>query len=150
MPIELQVCVNNADCPGEDDFQRWVNAACLSDMPSLEQTIRIVDEVESAALNKQYRGKEGPTNVLSFPGDNHLLDYDYLGDLVLCAPIVAQEAKDQGKLLDAHWAHLIVHGMLHLQGYDHQTEDDAATMESLEVKILSTLGYGNPYNQVPE
>ncbi len=147
MIIDLQVDTDAKDLPSETQFARWVAAACLADLPALEQTIRIVDEAESGALNPQYRDKQGPTNVLSFPGDSVHLDYDYLGDLVLCAPLVKSEAKQQGKPVEAHWAHLVIHGMLHLQGYDHQSEDEASEMEALEVKILSTLGYGNPYNQ---
>ncbi len=124
----------------------WVNAALLSDIGDLEQTIRIVGEAEIQGLNSQYRGREDPTNILSFPADIPHIDYQYLGDLVICAPVVIEEAKQQGKSAIAHWAHLIVHGMLHLQGYDHESPADAKKMETLEVKILSTLGYSNPYN----
>ncbi len=149
MIIDLQDCVEAEDIPSESQFESWIKAACLSDMPDLEQTLRVVDDTECAELNQQFRGKTGSTNVLSFPGDSDHLDYQYLGDLVLCAPVVEREAKEQGKPLEAHWAHLVVHGMLHLQGYDHLTENEAAEMEALEVKILSTLGYGNPYNDYP-
>ena len=113
---------------------------------NLEQTIRVVAETESQFLNLQYRGKDAPTNILSFPAEIPHIDYQCLGDLVVCAPVVAIEAQEQNKELDAHWAHLIVHGMLHLQGFDHQTDDEADKMEALEVEILSTLGYINPYN----
>ena len=148
--IDLQICTGLDGIPSEQAFQTWIAAACLSELPDLEQTIRIVDEVECAELNLQYRGKHGPTNVLSFPGDSEHLDYQYLGDLVLCAPVVEREAKEQGKETEAHWAHLVVHGMLHLQGFDHLDDAEAAEMEALEIKILSTLGYGNPYNDSPE
>lgn len=150
MLIDLQIESASRALPDASGFERWVGAACLSDLPGLEQTIRIVDEPESAELNQLYRGKSGPTNVLSFPGESSHLDYAYLGDLVLCAPVVEREARQQGKSPEAHWAHMVVHGMLHLQGYDHLNDEEAAEMEALEVKILSTLGYGNPYNEVPD
>jgi probable rRNA maturation factor len=97
-------------------------------------------------LNNRYRGKDYATNVLAFPGDNELLDYDCLGDLVICGPVVTAEASQQGKTAEAHWAHLVIHGMLHLQGFDHQDAAQTGKMEALEIKILNTLGYTNPYN----
>ena len=133
--------------PAADQVRRWLKASLQTDYPKLEQTIRIVDEGESRALNNQFRARDSATNVLAFPADSDLLDYDCLGDLVICAPLVASEAKAQGKREEAHWAHLVVHGMLHLQGYDHQTELQAARMEVLEVEILDILGYTNPYNE---
>ena len=123
-----------------------MKAALRASYDRLEQTICIVDEAQSRELNRSYRGKDRATNVLAFAADSELLDYDCLGDLVICAPVVQAEACEQGKSPQAHWAHLVVHGMLHLQGYDHQTEDQAAAMEALEVEILDTLGYTNPYN----
>jgi probable rRNA maturation factor len=124
-----------------------VRAALRSPLGPLEQTIRIVDEAESRLLNREYRGRDKPTNVLSFPAElpPGLLDYQCLGDLVICAPVVEREALEQGKRAQAHWAHLVVHGMLHLQGMDHQTETEAAEMEALEIEILHTLGHTNPY-----
>ncbi|MFV2032571.1 MAG: rRNA maturation RNase YbeY, partial [Gammaproteobacteria bacterium] len=113
---------------------------------NLEQTIRVVDEAESRMLNQKFREIDASTNVLSFSTDSEYLDYQCLGDLVICAPVVAAEAEQQGKAPLAHWAHMVVHGMLHLQGLGHQTEAEAKKMEALEVKILSTLGYINPYN----
>ena len=132
--------------PPEQQFKQWIEAALQKPYPRLEQTIRIVGETESRELNNRYRGKDHATNVLAFPGDNELLDYDCLGDLVICAPVVVAEAAAQGKPVEAHWAHLVVHGMLHLQGFDHQSDDDTRQMEALEIKILGTLGYTNPYN----
>jgi probable rRNA maturation factor len=132
--------------PDRQDFEAWVDAALLQEFDNFEQTIRVVGEVESRALNSQYREKDNATNVLSFPATNDYLGYECLGDLVICAPVVQQEASLQGKSLQSHWAHMVVHGMLHLQGYDHQTVTDANKMEGLEAKILSTLGYSNPYN----
>ena len=127
-------------------FQVWVDASLQQPHPELEQTIRIVNEAEARELNHRFRAKDFPTNVLAFPGDSEHLDYECLGDLVICAPVVAAEAAAQGKHVEAHWAHLVVHGMLHLQGFDHQGEEDTAVMEVLEIKILDTLGYTNPYN----
>ena len=144
--IDLQNDESLTDLPDQKDLLTWVDAALIQDYDSLEQTIRVVGEAESRALNSQYRQTDAPTNVLSFASKNKYLDYDCLGDLVICAPIVEQEAKQQDKLLQAHWAHMVVHGMLHLQGYDHQNATEADKMESLEAKILTTLGYTNPYN----
>ena len=144
--VDLQNDAGFADAPALSDFKRWVRAALQDSYAQLEQTICIVDEAQSRELNHRFRGKDSATNVLAFPAENDLLDYDCLGDLVICAPQVSTEAQQQGKPLDAHWAHLVVHGMLHLQGYDHQTDEQAAAMEALEIEILDTLGYTNPYN----
>lgn len=144
--IDLQNDESLTNLPVQQDFETWVNAALVQKFDNLEQTIRLVGEAESRALNSQYRAKNAPTNVLSFTVENAYLDYECLGDLVICAPIVEQEAQQQGKPLPAHWAHMVIHGMLHLQGYDHQKAAEADEMEALEAKILSTLGYTNPYN----
>jgi probable rRNA maturation factor len=132
--------------PRKQQFRTWIAAALQHSYERLEQTIRIVNEVESRDLNKRFRGKDSATNVLAFPGESDLLDYACLGDLVICAPVLVAEASDQGKTVEAHWAHLVVHGMLHLQGFDHQNDDERLPMEALEVKILNTFGYTNPYN----
>ena len=126
-------------------FQRWVEASLRVSFTDLEQTVCVVDEASARHLNQRYRGRDYATNVLAFPADSTLLGYDCLGDLVICAPVVLAEAREQGKSVDAHWAHLVVHGMLHLQGFDHQDDAQAAAMEELEIKILGTLGYSNPY-----
>jgi len=144
--IDLQNDSGLEAVPAPALFQQWVEAALQNPYPRLEQTIRIVGEAESRELNRRFRDRDSATNVLAFPGDNEILDYDCLGDLVICAPLVLVEAETQGKSVEAHWAHLVVHGMLHLQGFDHQNEEQAAGMESLEVEILNTLGYANPYN----
>ena len=144
--IDLQNDAALECVPLKQQFQEWVAAALQESHNELEQTIRIVDETESRYLNSRFRDKDNATNVLAFPTDSTLLDYDYLGDLVICAPVVLAEAREQGKSADAHWAHLVIHGMLHLQGYDHQTDAEAAAMEALEIEILDTLGYTNPYN----
>ena len=143
--VDLQNDESLDAVPPEQQFEQWIAAALQESYNRLEQTIRIVGEAESRELNSRYRGKASATNVLAFPGDNELLDYDCLGDLVICAPIVAAEAALQNKRVEAHWAHLVVHGMLHLQGFDHQNEVDTRQMEALEIKILDTLGYNNPY-----
>lgn len=145
--IDLQNDDTLPGVPDVIDLERWVTAALLKDLPDLEQTIRIVDRPESQSLNAQFRGIDKPTNVLSFPLDDagHL-PYSNLGDLVICQPVVADEAEQQGKTEQAHWAHMVVHGMLHLQGFDHLDDTEADEMEAREVEILSTLGFANPYN----
>ena len=116
------------------------------DESETEVTIRIVGAEESQALNHQYRGRDYPTNVLSFPFEAPAgITVPLAGDLVICAPVVETEAREQDKTLDAHWAHMVVHGMLHLQGFDHIKDDDAEVMEALEVRLLAQLGFGNPY-----
>ncbi|MEE8365447.1 MAG: rRNA maturation RNase YbeY [Gammaproteobacteria bacterium] len=132
--------------PDLQQLTRWVESSLLKQYDNLEQTIRVVDDAESRALNLRFRKIDAPTNVLSFPASNDYLDYQCLGDLVICAPVVATEALQQAKPQLAHWAHMVVHGMLHLQGFDHRTDTEAKKMEALEVEILSTLGYINPYN----
>ncbi len=144
--VDLQNEESLTGLPEQQDFKAWVAAALMQNYDRLEQVIRVVGRAESRALNLQYRGKDEATNVLSFSAENDYLDYDCLGDLVICAPIVEQEARQQGKSLPAHWAHMVIHGMLHIQGYDHQNTDEADKMESLEARILSTLGYTNPYD----
>ncbi|MCP4768421.1 MAG: rRNA maturation RNase YbeY [Gammaproteobacteria bacterium] len=144
--LDLQNESAATSIPVAKQVRQWLKAALQADYARLEQTIRVVDESESRTLNQHFRDRDSATNVLAFPADSDLLDYDCLGDLVICAPLVVTEAKAQGKSEDAHWAHLVIHGMLHLQGYDHQTEAQAACMEALEVEILDTLGYTNPYN----
>lgn len=144
--IDLQLESDALKLPEQSLFQQWVEAALQSSYQRLEQTLRIVDEDESRQLNNTFRHQDRPTNVLSFPAqDSEFLDYDCLGDLVLCAPVIQREAQEQGKSLEAHWAHMIVHGMLHLQGFDHLNEADAQQMETLEIEILAALGHTNPY-----
>ena len=144
--IDLQVESNSSSIPDIKLIKHWVSASLTADYSDLEQTIRIVDESESQQLNKSYRAQDKPTNVLSFPADDSAyLDYVHLGDLVICAPIVEQEALQQHKPLVAHWAHMLVHGMLHLQGFDHIDDEDAQKMEALEIEILAGLGHTNPY-----
>jgi len=124
----------------------WIRAALEGRAENAEISVRLVDEDEGRALNFRYRGKDHATNVLSFPaGDTGMVTPRPLGDLVICAPVVAREAEQQGKPADAHWAHLCVHGVLHLLGYDHQQAPATLEMETLEVAILARLGYQDPY-----
>lgn len=147
--LDFQQALEAADLPAPEQLLDWVEAALETENYGVELVIRLVDEAESAELNEAYRGKTGPTNVLSFPFDMppEVEETRLLGDMVICAPVVRREAAEQGKTEPAHWAHLVVHGTLHLQGYDHQTEAGAAEMEGLERKILARLGYPDPYHE---
>ena len=143
--LDLQLSGEHDDIPADEDFHRWVGAA-LAGHETAELTIRIVDREESHALNHQYRGKDRPTNVLSFPAELPPgVDIPLLGDIVICAPLVAEEASEQEKTNRAHWAHLTVHGVLHLLGHDHQADEEAEEMERLEISILHGLGFADPY-----
>jgi probable rRNA maturation factor len=134
------------EAPEPHSIQCWVEAAIADRKDEAELSIRIVGTDEAAELNTQYRGKQGPTNVLSFPADLlEVVPLPLLGDIVLCAPLILKEAQEQGKSAQAHWAHLIIHGTLHLLGYDHIDEADAAQMEALETSILGSLNYPAPY-----
>ncbi|MGX2968647.1 rRNA maturation RNase YbeY [Ursidibacter sp. B-7004-1] len=157
--IDLQLaCENSNNLPTEEQFSHWVNQALTmqaqtADYPETEITIRIVDEAESHELNLTYRGKDKPTNVLSFPFEvPEGIELPLLGDLVICRQVVEKEALEQQKPLDAHWAHLAIHGTLHLLGYDHLTDEEAEEMESLETQIMQSLGYEDPYlnEKLPE
>ena len=144
--IDLQNDGNIPNIPSIELFESWVSHSLQSDFSQLEQTIRVVEKSESQLLNKTWRGKDKPTNVLSFPAeDSDYLDYDHLGDLIICADVVEVEALQQNKNPISHWAHMVVHGMLHLQGFDHVTDSEADQMELKEIDILATLGHTNPY-----
>ena len=147
--LDVQYAVAQDGLPAAQQMLAWVEAALEAEQRGVELVIRLVDEAESAELNETYRGKPGPTNVLSFPFDMppEVEEARLLGDLVICAPVVRLEAREQGKPELAHWAHLVVHGTLHLQGYDHQAEAEAAEMEGLERQILARLGYPDPYHE---
>lgn len=141
--IEVQWGVRPEGAPGDEELRRFA-AAALETPRSL--TLRIVDEAEGRALNGQFRGKDKATNVLSFPNEPMPGEPDdYLGDIAICAAVVAREAAEQGKTLTAHWAHLVVHGVLHLQGYDHQDETEATVMEAREIEIVMGFGFPHPY-----
>lgn len=145
-----RVSVDNASrepgVPDQPEFKRWVAAALAGRRPEAEVAIRIVDETEGALLNGTYRHTQGATNVLSFPAELPAgVPLPLLGDLVICAPVVAREAQEQRKPLEAHWAHLVVHGCLHLLDFDHEDETEALEMEALERSILAGMGYPDPY-----
>lgn len=152
--MDVQLATDIGNVASEEQLRGWATAA-LRDRDNAELTIRVVDEMEGQALNQRYRGREGATNVLSFPcelpegvppGDVDALKLDeLLGDVVICAPVVEREARTQGKASQAHWAHLVVHGVLHLLGYDHQAPEQAAGMEARERAILAGLGFPDPY-----
>lgn len=139
LDLSVQFAVSRSGLPPAARFKRWARASLLEDATV---TLRLIDRAEALDLNSTYRGKHYATNVLTFAyPDTQPLS----GDIVICIPVVKNEARRQGKSLQAHLAHLTVHGMLHLQGFDHETEDDAELMEGLETEIVSRLGYADPY-----
>ena len=151
-PIQLDVSVSyglpRTGLPSATSFKRWAAAACEGRIMKADLAIRLVDNKEGTSLNRHYRGKDCATNVLSFPAEMPTgvdLPMPLLGDLVICAPVVAREAKEQRKPLVAHYAHLTVHGALHLLGWDHENEADAICMEQLEREILANMGIEDPY-----
>lgn len=150
--IDLQIASENSEgLPTLEQFTHWVETALAfeaqtGDFPETEMTIRIVDEEESQTLNREYRGKDYPTNVLSFPFEvPEGIELPLLGDLVICRQVMEREAKEQQISLASHWAHLAVHGTLHLLGYDHIEEAEAEEMEGLETQIMQKLGFEDPY-----
>lgn len=144
--LDLQLATEDQGIPSEESFQQWVETA-LADHDGAQLTIRIVAEDEITELNSTYRGKDKPTNVLSFPFEAPAdIDLPLLGDIIICAKVVQQEAEAQDKPLEAHWAHMVIHGCLHLLGHDHMDEEEAELMEGLEISLLAALGYANPYH----
>jgi len=145
--LDLQLAVENEQgLPTEQDLQLWLDKTIPQFQENAELTIRIVDTEESHQLNHEYRGKDKPTNVLSFPFEAPPgIEIDLLGDLIICRQVVEKEAEEQNKPLLAHWAHMVVHGSLHLLGYDHIEDDEAEEMESLETEIMQTMGFEDPY-----
>ncbi|MFW3176049.1 rRNA maturation RNase YbeY [Xanthomonas phaseoli] len=153
-PVRLDVAVSyalpRAGLPSAVSFRKWVAAALKGRIREADLAVRVVDEKEGCSLNHHYRGKNYATNVLSFPAElpeglPKGIKMPLLGDLVICAPVVAREAAEQGKLLAAHYAHLTVHGTLHLLGWDHEDDKEAEAMEQLEREILADLGIDDPY-----
>lgn len=147
LELDLQLASCTEGLPGAADFERWCQTALAESRDAAELTIRVVDEDEGRELNRDWRGRDYATNVLSFVADipPGILDIPLLGDLVICAPVVMREAAEQGKTPDAHWAHLVIHGCLHLLGFDHIEEEEAETMEALERRLLASLNYPDPY-----
>ena len=147
MIIDLQIaCEQETGLPTAEQIEQWATAAVQPQSDEVEMTVRIVDEAESHALNLNYRGKDRPTNVLSFPFEcPDEVELPLLGDLVICRQAVEREAQEQDKPVMAHWAHMVVHGSLHLLGYDHIEDDEAEEMESLETQIMTELGFADPY-----
>ena len=153
--VDVQVAMELPGVPAAPDIRRWLEYAVAEvgydSGRQVELSVRIVDEAESRALNKRYRDRDNATNVLSFPLSEEGLNDPpaelprTLGDIVICGPVVAREADEQGKTSADHWAHLLVHGALHLMGYDHETDDEAREMEALEARILAQAGVENPY-----
>lgn len=144
--LDLQIASTADNLPTEAQFQQWLDAAVTPFQAEAEVTIRVVDASESQQLNLQYREKDKPTNVLSFPFQCPPgIELPLLGDLIICTQVVVQEAQEQGKTINAHWAHMVVHGCLHLLGFDHINDDDAEEMEAEEILILQQLDIANPY-----
>lgn len=149
LELDLQVATlaQAADLPSEAQFRAWCEIALRQRTADSELTIRLVDEAEGLELNHTYRQRDYATNVLSFPADvpDEMLDIPLLGDLVICVPVVEREALEQEKTPEAHWAHLVIHGCLHLLGYDHIDDAEAEEMEALERTLLAELGHPDPY-----
>ncbi|TPH12522.1 rRNA maturation RNase YbeY [Litorilituus lipolyticus] len=147
--LDIQLACSDNNLPSNEDFQLWVDSAlsaAINSESSHELTIRVVDRAEIQQLNSQYRHKDKTTNVLSFPFEvPEGVELNLLGDLIICSQVVADEAKSQNKALFDHWAHMVIHGCLHLVGFDHISDTDAQEMESLEIAILTKLGIDNPY-----
>jgi len=155
--VDVQCHYADVNVPSDIVFREWVDKTIqflidknLLDNAAIDLSILVVDKSESQLLNNDYSQQNKPTNVLSFPFDTPDIfkpsqESNILGDIVICAPIIELEAQQQNKLIEHHWAHMLVHGLLHLLGYDHLNNNDASIMENLEIEILSQLGYKNPY-----
>jgi len=153
--VDVQVASSVETVPASDDIELWmaqaVTAVCDDASGEVEVSVRVVDEDEGRELNKRFRDKDQATNVLSFPAEDAVMAQDregrprLLGDVVICGPVVEREAQDQGKTAASHWSHMLVHGALHLLGYDHESEAEAVEMEALERKLLSLRGIDDPY-----
>ncbi len=151
--FEVQRVSKSASIPGDEQFELWAKAALAEKEKDFSLVIRVVDEPEAQRFNREYRNKDYATNILSFPAELPEglpadIKQSQLGDLLICAPVVTREATEQHRPEADHWAHLVVHGVLHLLGYDHQQGDEAEEMESLEIEILAKLGVSNPYQDI--
>lgn len=146
--IQREINDSEVDTPSNEDFQRWVTLALTDRKSGGEICIRLVEPTESQQLNSDYRGKDAPTNVLSFPFEApEGIPMELLGDLAICADIVAKEAHEQNKPVLNHWAHMVIHGTLHLIGFDHINDSDAEQMETLETTLLASINIPDPYQQ---
>ena len=146
MQIDIENVSKNTRVPSPDQMKKWLHEIAKTQLShDAELSVRIVDEDEIRTLNRDYRNKDKTTNVLSFPMSDEVLQVNMLGDIVICAGVVESEAESANKDCRAHWAHMLVHGFLHLLGYDHMTDQDAERMESLETEILEQLGFESPY-----
>jgi len=144
--VDLQIACDAENLPSDEDFSRWVDKVLTQQKAAGELCIRIVSEQESQTLNREYRGKDRPTNVLSFPFEVPPgIPVSLLGDLVICAEVVAREAQEQHKPVQDHWAHMVVHGTLHLLGFDHINDEEAEEMEALERTLLAQMDIADPY-----
>ena len=145
-PIDIQYAITPEGVPAGEQLRQWVQLALAGRADNAELSVRVVDEAEITALNHLYRGKDFPTNVLSFPYEAMPgVESALLGDVVICAPVVAREAVEQGKPVESHWAHMVIHGVLHLLGHDHHDAAEAERMEALETQLLGQLGFPDPY-----
>lgn len=149
LELDLDIADNLQQVPTEEQFRGWITKALSAggySKDSVELSVMVVSETVSQTLNDQYRGKNKPTNVLSFPAEiPEFVESELIGDMVICAPLVQKEAEQQNKSMQDHWAHLTVHGCLHLLGFDHIEDADAEQMEAIEIKVLQQLGIANPY-----
>jgi len=144
--IDVQFATECRDIPDRKTIRKWAKSCLKGLNTDVEFTVRIVDEPEMLALNSTWRGQNKTTNVLSFPAGDNAVMPELLGDIVICAPVIYREAVEQDKQPEAHWAHMLIHGILHLLGYDHENEVDAQVMEILETEKLELLNYPDPYN----
>lgn len=146
LEVDVQIACEGDDLPGQPEIREWARAAIGDSRDRAEVTVRIVDEAEGARLNSRFRHRDGATNVLSFPFEAPAsVGVPLLGDIVICAPVVRREAMEQSKSERSHWAHMVVHGALHLVGFAHDDDDEARTMEAEERRILANLGFDDPY-----
>lgn len=146
--MDVQVVSLSKQLPDLAQFQYWVDSLLKDDTEDSEVVIRLVDESEMVQFNEQYRDKKGTTNILSFPFEPpEGMSSKLLGDLLICVPVIEQEALAQGKKLEHHWAHIVIHGVLHLLGYDHLSDEEAEEMEALEIKVLRSIAVENPYKE---
>jgi len=144
--INIQRAITIPEIPTDRKIRKWVNTALNDRGKDTELTVRIVDIDEGTQLNRRWRKARGPTNVLSFPAEDvEQFVPGLLGDIVICAPVVNNESKQQNKPVEAHWAHMVIHGVLHLLGHEHDNSEDAEKMESIEIALLESLGFRNPY-----